>query len=343
MRLPAETEPQSGILLTWPHARTDWRACLDAADAVYLDITSAISPRERVLVICQNEQHREHVALLLDQAGIRDHTVRFAIVPTNDTWVRDYGPLGLTAGNGPCLLDFTFDGWGEKYASGLDNAVTPTLHAAGEFGGVELKTHSLVLEGGSIDVDGQGTLLTTSRCLVDSGRNPGESRHTLECLFRDLLGIDRILWLDHGELEGDDTDGHVDMLARFCGTGTIAYSQCLDTGDRHYAGLVAMEKQLQAFRNRGGLPYRLIALPLPRPLFDHAGRRLPASYANFLVINNAVLVPVYDDPADSIALERLAAGFPGREILPVNCLTLIRQYGSLHCATMQLPQGILDT
>ena len=343
MRLPAETEPQSGILLSWPHARTDWRACLEAADAAYLDITRAISPRETVLVICHDEQHREHVALLLGQAGIDAQALRFAIAPTNDTWVRDYGPLGLVSGKGPRLLDFTFDGWGNKYPCGLDNALTRTLHAAGVFGAVGLQSPPLVLEGGSIDTDGQGTLLTTTRCLVDRGRNPGQGRHSLEHRFRDLLGIDRILWLDHGELEGDDTDGHVDMLARFCDAGTIAYSQCLDTGDSNHAGLSAMEAQLQSFRTRGGQPYRLTALPLPSPVFDHAGRRLPASYANFLVINNAVLVPVYDDPADSIALERLAAGFPGREILPVNCLTLIRQYGSLHCATMQLPQGILDT
>ena len=342
MRLPAETEPQSGILLTWPHALTDWRACLDAADAVYLDITRAISTRESVLVICHDQQHREHVERMLDHTGIGNHNLRFAIAPTNDTWVRDYGPLGLAAGSRACLLDFTFDGWGNKYTAGLDNAVTPTLHAAGEFGAVELKSHPLVLEGGSIDVDGQGTLLTTTRCLIDSGRNPGETRHSLERLFRELLGIDRTLWLEHGELEGDDTDGHVDMLARFCDAGTIAYTQCVDPLDSNYAGLSAMERQLQTFRNRAGQPYRLIALPLPRPVFDQRGRRLPASYANFLVINDAVLVPVYDDPADSVALERLAAGFPGREIVPVNCLTLIRQYGSLHCATMQLPQGILN-
>jgi agmatine/peptidylarginine deiminase len=343
MRLPAETEPQSGILLTWPHARSDWRACLDAADAIYLDITRAISPRETVLVICHDEQHREHVARMLGQAGIDDHMLRFAIAPTNDTWVRDYGPFGLADGNGPCLLDFTFNGWGGKYAAGLDNAVTRTLHTTGVFGAAGLKTYSLVLEGGSIEADGQGTLLTTTRCLIDSERNPGENRQSLRRLFRDLFGIDRILWLDHGELEGDDTDGHIDMLARFCDTGTIAYTQCTDARDRNHAGLSAMEAQLQTFRTSDDQPYRLIALPLPRPVHDRTGRRLPASYANFLVINGAVLVPVYDDPADGVALERLVAGFPGREIVPVNCLTLIHQYGSLHCATMQLPQGILNT
>lgn len=343
MRLPAETEPQSGALLTWPHARTDWRACLDAADATYLDITRAIATRETVLVICHDEQHREHVTRMLGQAGIDDHMLRFAVAPTDDTWVRDYGPLGLADGNGTCLLDFTFNGWGGKYAAGQDNAVTRTLHAAGVFGAAGLRSHPLVLEGGSIDADGQGTLLTTTCCLIDSERNPGENRQSLERLFRDLLGIDRLLWLDHGALEGDDTDGHIDMLARFCDTATIAYSQCTDARDRNHAGLSAMEAQLQTFRTAEDQPYRLIPLPLPCPVHDRTGRRLPASYANFLVINDAVLVPVYDDPADSVALERLAAGFPGREIVPVNCLTLIQQYGSLHCATMQLPQGILNT
>jgi agmatine/peptidylarginine deiminase len=342
MRLYAETHPQSGVLLTWPHDGTDWRDDLEAADAAYADITRALAARECALIICRDPRHREHVARLLAQAGIDARSVRFATAPSNDTWVRDYGPLGIDSGDGDCLLDFNFDGWGNKYASELDNRVTGTLHAAGVFGDIRLKSHPLVLEGGSIDVDGNGALLTTARCLVDSGRNPGVDRHDLEQLFRELLGTDRVLWLEHGALEGDDTDGHVDMLARFCDAQTIAYTRCPDPADPNHAGLAAMEAQLQSFRTRDGRPYRLIALPLPRPVHDADGRRLPASYANFLVINGAVLVPVYDDPADRTALGRLARAFPDREIVAVNCLTLVRQNGSLHCATMQLPRGILD-
>ena len=343
MHLPAETAPQSGIMLCWPHAGTDWRDCLDAANASYIEIVRAITPHEIVLITCHNRSHRDHITLMLEQAGIDSHSVHFSIAPSNDTWVRDFGPLGLTNDDELRLLDFTFDGWGNKYASDLDNAVTRTLHANGTFGDIELQSHPMVLEGGSIDVNGEGTLLTTSRCLLNSSRNPGEDRHSLEQHFGKLFGIDRVLWLDHGELEGDDTDGHIDMLARFCDAGTIAYSQCLDTRDSQYTGLSAMESQLQAFRDRDGQPYRLVALPLPRPVYDASGRRLPASYANFLIINDAVLLPVYDDPADEIARERLATCFPERDIVPVNCLTLIHQYGSLHCATMQLPRGVLDT
>ena len=341
MHLPAETAPQSGVMLCWPHAGTDWQDCLDAADATYIEITRAIAPREPVLIICHAPSHRDRIQLMLEQAGLDRQRTHFTIAATNDTWVRDYGPLGLVDGDEPRLLDFTFNGWGNKYASGLDNAVTRTLHAGGLFGNVELRSHPLVLEGGSIEMDGEGTLLTTSRCLLDSGRNPGENRHSLEHLFRELFGIERVLWLDHGALEGDDTDGHIDMLARFCDAGTIAYSQCPDAEDNNHPGLSAMETQLRGFRDRNGQPYRLVALPLPRPVYDTAGRRVPASYANFLVINGAVLIPVYDDPADDIARKHLAACFPDRDIVPVNCLTLIHQYGSLHCATMQLPQGVL--
>lgn len=198
-----------------------------------------------------------------------------------------------------------------------------------------------MLEGGSIDSDGSGTLLTTTHCLLESSRNPGFDRARLEAGLHELLGIERVLWLAHGELAGDDTDAHVDMLARFCSPGTIAYSSCSDPQDEHYAPLAAMEQQLQTFRTREGLPYELIPLPLPQPVRDAGGRRLPASYANFLIVNRAVLVPVYDDPADATALAALADCFPGRTIEPLNCLSLIQQNGSLHCATMQLPMGVL--
>jgi agmatine/peptidylarginine deiminase len=343
MRLLAEYAPQSGVLLTWPHAATDWRDCLDAADTIYIAMARAITRHTYLLIICHDTAHGDDVGRMLSCAGLDRQRIGFAVAPTNDTWVRDYGPLGVIADDGPRLLDFTFNGWGNKYAASLDNAVSRTLHADGVFGCIALETHTLVLEGGSIDVDGRGTLLTTSRCLLDSGRNPGQSRASLERQFGELLGVERVLWLEHGGLDGDDTDGHVDMLARFCDAGTLAYTQCRDTADSQYAELAAMERQLQGFRDRHGRPYRLVALPLPRPVLDADGRRLPASYANFLVINGAVLAPVYNDPADSIACERLAACFPGREVIPVNCLTLIREYGSLHCATMQLPEGFLNT
>ncbi len=223
----------------------------------------------------------------------------------------------------------------------LDNEVTQRLESAGAFGATACRRFPLVLEGGSIDTDGRGSLLTTSNCLITNSRNPGYDKPALARLFAEEMGIQRVLWLDHGELEGDDTDAHIDMLARFCSPLMIAYAQCTDQSDSQYAELKAMEKQLGTFRTLEGLPYQLLPLPLPAPVYSATGERLPASYANFLIINGAVLVPVYGDPADGIALERLAGAFAGRRVIPINCLPLIHQYGSLHCATMQLPAGIL--
>lgn len=336
-----EYAPQSGVIITWPHAGTDWCHDLEAIDAVYVNIARAVTRYERLLVLCRDTGHQRYIRGLLDRAALPAAAVSLAVVPTNDTWVRDYGPLTVLQDERPVLHDFTFDGWGGKYPAALDNAVSLNLFTTGVFGGVDFLRHALVLEGGSIDVDGEGTLLTTSRCLLESGRNPGLNRDALEGLFRELAGIDRVLWLDHGELSGDDTDGHIDMFARFCNPATIAYLQCTDPADEQHASLAAMQEQLRSFRTAAGEPYTLVPLPLPQPVFDADGERLPASYANFLIVNDAVLVPIYDDPADAVALAALAPCFPGRELVPVNCRVLIQQYGSLHCATMQLPAGVL--
>ena len=336
-----EYAPQSGVIITWPHAGTDWRHDLEAIEAVYIAIARAITRFERLLVLCRDTGHEQSVQGLLERAGVPADAVSLAVVPTNDTWVRDYGPLAVLQDDTPVLHDFIFDGWGGKYPAALDNSVSLALFTAGVFGTAAFLRHALVLEGGSIDTDGEGTLLTTSRCLLESGRNPALDRDAVERRFHEVAGIERVLWIDHGELSGDDTDGHVDMLARFCNPGTIAYVHCIDTKDKQYAALAAMQDQLRGFRTAGGEPYALVPLPLPRPVFNEAGEQLPASYANFLIINGAVLVPVYADPADAVALAALAACFPGRELMPVNCLPLVQQYGSLHCATMQLPAGVL--
>jgi len=336
-----EYAPQSGVIITWPHAGTDWCHDLEAIEAVYVDIARAVTRFERLLVLCRDAGHQRYIRGLLERAAVPAANVVLTVVPTNDTWVRDYGPLSILQDDRPVLHDFTFDGWGGKYPAALDNAVSLNLFTAGIFGSVDFLRHALVLEGGSIDADGEGTLLTTSRCLLESGRNPGLGRDALERLFRELAGIDRVLWLDYGELSGDDTDGHIDMFARFCNPGTIAYLQCNDPTDEQYAALAAMQEQLRSFRTAAGEPYLLVPLPLPQPVCNTDGARLPASYANFLIINDAVLVPVYDDPADAMALAALAPCFPGRELVPVNCRVLIQQYGSLHCATMQLPAGVL--
>jgi len=337
-----EFAPQSGVILTWPHRHSDWAERLASIEPVYLDIARAVVAHEHLLIICHDTGHRRQVQSALAAAGIPLGRIVFACIRTNDTWVRDYGPLTVLEDDRPVLLDYVFNAWGDKYSATLDDAVTGSLYASGLFGTLRYQRLPLVLEGGSIDVDGAGTLLTTSHCLLSPTRNPGLGKPGLEAAFREHLGIERVLWLEHGELAGDDTDAHVDMLARFCSADTIAYIQCLDRDDIHHAPLAAMEQELRAFRTLAGVPYRLVPLPLPQAIHDTNGKRLPASHANFLVINGAVLLPVYGDPADAIAQQRLQACFADRSIVPINCKPLIQQYGSLHCATMQLPAGVLQ-
>ena len=336
-----EFAAQSGIALTWPHAASDWCDSLTDVIPVYTAIARAVMAYERLLVICHDEPHRNTVTQALEQAGLSGDRLGMACLPTNDTWIRDYGPLVTANDTRLTLHDFVFDGWGGKYPASLDDRISRRLHDAGCFGSIPLRRHSLVLEGGSIDTDGCGTLLTTSRCLLDSGRNSGIGRAGMETRLRDSLGATRILWLDHGELAGDDTDGHVDMLARFCSADTIAFTRCDRQDDPHYPSLEAMADQLGGFASASGQPYRLVPLPLPAPCFDADNRRLPASYANFLILNDAVLMPAYNDPADTLAAQALQGCFPDRDIIPIDCLPLIRQSGSLHCATLQLAAGIL--
>ena len=339
--LPAEWAPQSGVMLTWPHMHGDWAKRLPQVEPVFTEIARQVSRREKVLISCYDSAHRDHIEKQLAGAGVDLGQVILHTVPSNDTWARDHGPVTVLCQNEPLLLDFGFNGWGGKYGYELDNRITRRLYAKDSFGDAPLQTVDLVLESGSIEVDGSGTLLTTARCLLAPTRNPKLGREQIEENLKTLLGIIRVLWLQHGYLAGDDTDSHIDTLARFCDRNTIAYVRCDDPQDEHYAELKAMEDELTTFRAADGRPYRLVPLPWPRARYDDDGHRLPATYANFLIINGAVLVPTYDDPADAIALARLQECFPDRELVAINCLPLIYQFGSLHCITMQLPEGVL--
>jgi agmatine deiminase len=338
--LPAEWAPQDAILLTWPHAESDWRPWLAQADHTFAALAAAISRHEPVVIGRHASTHGQHIRDLLRAAGADLARCRFHIVPSNDTWARDHGPITLYRDGRPVLLDFRFNGWGGKYACELDDRVTARLHALGAFGATPLEPVDLILEGGSIETDGQGTLLTTTQCLLNPNRN-GLDSAVLEQRLRETLGFTRFLWLRYGHLIGDDTDSHIDTLARFCDSHTIAYQGCDDSADPHYPPLRAMAEELRAFRTAEGEPYRLLELPLPAARYDENGNRLPAGYANFLILNGAVLVPTYDDPLDAVALERLGGCFPNRMVAGVPCATLIRQGGSLHCVTMQLPTGVL--
>lgn len=338
---PPEWGPQSGVMLTWPHAHSDWQPILALVEPVFVELVQQISLHEKALISCWDDAHLAQVKARLIRAEVEMDNVLLYAAPSNDTWVRDHGPITVLKDGVPYLLDFTFNGWGNKFDAALDNQLTQHLHTLKSFNDTKLRTIDLVLEGGSIEVDGTGTLLTTRRCLMASTRNPNLSQQQIEATLGKLLGVDRFLWLDHGYLAGDDTDSHIDTLARFCDTHTIAYVTCDDPQDEHYTELKAMENELKAFRTRDGQPYTLVPLPWPQAKYDDDGHRLPATYANFLIINEMVLVPTYADGADKAALMQIKKCFPQRQVIAVSCQPLILQHGSLHCVTMQLPAGVL--
>lgn len=338
-RLPAEWEPQAAVLLTWPRPDSSWAPWLTETEACYVEMATSIAQHQAVWIIVPDRATETHVhRQLRDVAPSR---LCFLHANSNDTWIRDYGPITVLRGGKAELLDWTFRGWGGKFESDKDNAMTAWLHARDAFRSSGLRTIPIELEGGAIDTDGQGTLLTTAACLLNGNRNANMTAADYQTVFVEELGCDRVLWLHAGHLEGDDTDGHVDTLARFADPQTIVYIGCDNPADPHYTSLQAMEREIQALRTRSGEAYRCLALPWPGSRYDEQGNRLPASYANFLIINGAVLAPVYDDPADDLALAILAQCFADRDILPIPALALIRQAGSVHCATMQLPSGIL--
>jgi agmatine/peptidylarginine deiminase len=337
-RFPAEWEAQSAVLIAWPHAGTDWSDRLASVEDTYIALVAAITRFESVVVCVADDDVQAYARARLASARIDMQRVRFVEAAYDDTWLRDSGPITLVGADGFRLLDFRFTGWGGKFEASLDDQLVQRLDEAEIFAKSILQPIDFELEGGAIETDGAGTLLTTWRCLHE--RHPGIDRQTLAARLAGWLRQDRVLWLDHGYLEGDDTDAHIDTLARFAGPDAIAFQDCDDSQDPHYRELQAMAAELAALRTVDGRPYRLFPLPWPRPVIDE-NRRLAASYANFLIINGAVLMPAYGDPADARAQAVLAEAFPDREIVPVPCRSLIWQNGSLHCITMQLPQGLL--
>ncbi|MGQ7246974.1 agmatine deiminase family protein [Halomonas sp. V046] len=340
-RLVPEWSVQDAIQLTWPHADGDWAPMLDAIEATLEQMALVIARYQSLVIGVADETTRRRLERRLIQRGAEPERLHLVIVESDDTWARDHGPLATRDGDALRMHDFVFTGWGGKFPADRDNRLTQALDGAGLIA-CDVESHALVLEGGALETDGQGTLLTTEACLLNPNRNPELSRGDVEARLAETLGIERVLWLAHGHLEGDDTDSHVDTLARFCDPSTIAYVRCDDPEDIHHAALAAMEAELKALRQPDGSPYRLIALPWPQACFDpEDGHRLPATYANFVIINGAVLVPTYADRRDLDALAALAEAFPGRDIIPLDATTVIRQHGSLHCLTMQWPAGTL--
>ena len=335
--LPAEWAPQSGIQLTWPHAGTDWVHMLTEVQACFAAIAREIAQRELLLIVTpEPEEVKKQIS-----ATVNMQNVRFMECETNDTWARDHGAITMLDSEGVSLLDFMFNGWGLKFASDKDNLITRQAVKVGFLNGRYVNRLGFVLEGGSIESDGLETLLTTSECLLSPNRNGQMSRDEIEDYLCSVFHLKQVLWLDHGYLAGDDTDSHVDTLARLCSPDTIAYVQCTDTQDEHYEALHQMEEQLKTFRTLNGNPYRLLALPMVDKI-EEEGERLPATYANFLIMNDAVLYPTYRQPEnDQRAKEVLQEAFPEYEIVGIDCRALIKQHGSLHCVTMQYPAGVL--
>ena len=312
-RLPAEWERQSMVQLTWPHAKTDWAYMLSEITKTYEEMAAAIRKYEDLLVVGE---------------------------PNNDTWARDHGFITLVDDEGGAiLLDFCFNGWGEKFEAALDNAINRRIYDEGKVKGEYVDCLDFVLEGGSIESDGEGTIFTTSGCLLAPHRNQPMTQAEIEARLKHDLCAERVLWIDYGNLTGDDTDGHIDTLVRIAPDYTLLYIGCDDEADEQYADLKKMEDQLKTFRTLSGEPYKLVKLPMPRAIYDEDGLRLPATYANFLVINGAVLVPTYNQPdLDAEAMRLIGEAFPGRDVVGIDCRSIIKQHGSLHCCTMQYPK-----
>ncbi len=337
-RFPAEFEKQSFIQMIFPHAKSDWSAYLEEASETFVTIIEAIANFELCLVVCDDV---ERVKAYFPN----HHNLQFVQCCTDDTWARDSSGICIVEDEEVAILDFTFNGWGGKFDATHDNAMTSNLAACYD---AKILHVNFVLEGGAIESDGKGTLLTTSQCLLNPNRNSDYSQEKIELFLKQELGVERILWLHHGYLSGDDTDSHIDTLARFIDEESIMYVSCNDENDEHFVALKEMEKELQNFMpSRGtstcnnGKFYKLIPLPMVGAKYFE-GKRLPATYANFLMLNNAVLVPTYDDDNDEEALCIFKKAFPSRKIIPVDCSVLIRQHGSLHCLTMQFCEK-LDT
>lgn len=340
--LPEWTE-QWGVMLTWPHGGTDWAAWMGDIERTYATIAGEVTRRENLLVVAQDESHAAHILEQIANAGGETTRVTMRFAKANDTWARDHGPITVerSSDGGLELLDFVFNGWGNKWPAADDNQINSRLEEAKTF--LAPVTHvDLVMEGGALETDGLGTLMTTRRCLLSPERNPALDEAAIENELRQWLGADRVLWLDHGHLEGDDTDSHIDTLARFADAKTIVYQACDDEHDPHFEELAAMRAELETFRTPNGERYRLLALPWPEAQRDPmSGQRLPATYANFTIINGAVLAPAYDDPADMAARVVLNRAFPQHDIVMIDCRPVIRGFGSLHCITMQLPIGVV--
>lgn len=335
-RLPAEWEKQDAVQFTFPHEDSDWKDSLDEAIDVFVEAVKAVLPYAKVILVAKNVKKT--------LSYFKDTNLKNLLlyqIDSDDTWARDHGGITVKDGGSAKILDFTFNGWGLKFNASKDNQITKRLASSNAFK-IPIEEINFVLEGGAIETDGLGTLITTRRCMSSRFRNPDYSEEQINQLLKEKLGVSNIYWLNHGYLAGDDTDSHIDTLVRFCNPSTIAYVKCNDINDEHFSELIKMEEELKDLTNTEGNGFKLVPLPWPDACFAADGHRLPATYANFLIFNKAVLLPIYGVKQDKEAIFILEELFPDRKIIPINSLTLIEQHGSLHCITMQYPEGSIN-
>ena len=337
--MPAEWEPHTATWLAWPHNLDTWPGKFASIPGIYIDIVKCLHSQEQVNICVNDAEVASQVRHLLMQAGVNLTHVAFHEIPTNDTWARDHGPIFLTRSGDThievAITDWIFNSWGEKYGPwDLDDAVPQKI--AVQFG-CRLFQPGIVLEGGSIEVNGCGTLLTTESCLLNPNRNPSLTRTEIEAYLRAYLGVQHILWLGDGII-GDDTDGHIDDLARFVNPTTVVCVVEDDPDDVNYAPLRENFARLQRMTDQDGRLLNVIPLPMPDPV-EYAGNRLPASYANFYIANGIVLVPLYHCPQDHHALTTLQELFPTRRVAGIPCTDLVWGLGAIHCVTQQQPVG----
>ncbi|MCV3424133.1 agmatine deiminase family protein [Campylobacter sp. IFREMER_LSEM_CL1085] len=318
----AEWEKQELLLLSLPHKNSDWSPYLEEIMQSYEEFIKAVANFQKVLLIAPSEkdfQRFKHIKNL-----------DFFKCDTNDTWIRDFGAIDAREDDKIIGLDFTFNAWGDKFQSTLDNAVNSKLFAQKLSG--KLEKIDLILEGGSIDFNGQGVMLTTSACLLNENRNSHLNKEQIEAKLKEIFGLKQIIWLNHGYIKGDDTDHHIDTLARFINENTIAYCVCKDENDEHYKPLKAMEEELKK------TGFDLLELPLPKPLYFE-GKRLGATYANFVFVNGGLIVPTYNDENDALVLENLQKACKDRKVVGVDARVFLRQNGSLHCSCQNRYEG----
>jgi len=318
-RLPSQWEKQDFVMLVFPTVKSDWAHSIDEIQESYTELIQQISRYQKCVILYTKKD---------DIAKLKNYSknLKFISLATNDTWIRDFGGICIFDGRKIKILNFNFNAWGDKFDYEIDNSINKKLVINGFFKQPMIDI-DFILEGGSIDSNGDGVLLTTGNCIFNKNRNSNLNKKQILKKLESSFGVKEIIVLENGSLIGDDTDSHVDTLARFLDKNTIAYVKCYDKSDEHYNELMNMEKELQK------TGFSLVPLPLPEPKF-FKGKRLPATYINFVFINNALIVPTYKDKNDKIALEILQKFFPKRDIIGVDASVFIREHGSLHCATI---------